>query len=111
MMSLGIKEIIDITGAHCTLKNVVFKGIAPLDRASCDDVSFFYRADQKEKLSFTKAGPCFVQEAYKEWLPPHTLPFVTPHPHPCIIEVAPGLPPPPSLSVCSVERPSPIGED
>jgi UDP-3-O-[3-hydroxymyristoyl] glucosamine N-acyltransferase len=98
MISLGIKEIIDITGAHCTVKNVVFKGISSLDRASCDDVSFFYRADQKESLSLTNAGACFIQEEHKEWVPPHTLPLVTPHPYRSFIVLAWALNPSPPFS-------------
>ena len=97
-MAITIEEIIQITGAQCDQNQALFKGIASLDRASCGDVSFFHRANQKEALLRTQAGACLIKKEFVKWLSPHVIPLITPCPYRSFVLLARALHPEPPVS-------------
>ena len=55
----------------------VFTGIAPMDSAGKDDVTFFHNVLYKKNLSSLTAGACIIEEKYVQDLPADVIPLIS----------------------------------
>lgn len=66
--------------AHAELS---FADVAPLDRASATDISFFDNSKYADQFSKSSAGACFVREKYAHLAPEGMALFITEDPYRC----------------------------
>lgn len=60
-----------------------FSDVAPLDRASGSDISFFDNTKYTDQFSNSKAGACFVRAKYADLAPPGMIVLITEDPYRC----------------------------
>jgi UDP-3-O-[3-hydroxymyristoyl] glucosamine N-acyltransferase len=60
-----------------------FTDVAPLDRASATDISFFDNSKYADQFSKSSAGACFVREKYAHLAPAEMALFITEDPYRC----------------------------
>jgi UDP-3-O-[3-hydroxymyristoyl] glucosamine N-acyltransferase len=87
---LSIDEIVSLTGAVVAPglgERKVFD-IAPLDRASPSDISFFESRNFAADAAATHAGVCFTSEPLTRLLPPQTIALVVREPYRAFVAVA-----------------------
>ena len=60
-----------------------FADVAPLDRASVSDISFFDNSKYADQFSKSSAGACFVREKYAHLAPAGMVLFLTEDPYRC----------------------------
>ena len=76
----------EVTGAtliDATQKDIQFKDVCALDRATATDVSFFDNSKYIEQFSSSDAGACFLRQKYVELAPKSMVIFVTEDPYRC----------------------------
>lgn len=63
--------------------DISFSDVAPLDRASATDISFFDNSKYADQFSKSSAGACFVREKYAHLAPAGMALFITEDPYRC----------------------------
>jgi UDP-3-O-[3-hydroxymyristoyl] glucosamine N-acyltransferase len=101
MKSLSLKQIatlldIEVVGPE----DLVLTGVATLDRATPNDLTFLHTKDYAQQAHITKAGACLTSARYRSSLPPSTLALVTPKPYEAFVLIA--------LQFCPPESPTGI---
>lgn len=71
-------ELATAIGAPCPGSDAVLSGVAPLQSAGADDVSFLDSPRYARVLQGTSAGAVIVDPTLVGWVPPNTVPIVTP---------------------------------
>ena len=70
-----------LAGSDHLEREKLLSGIAPLDRAEKEDISFLDNSKYLSDLKNTRAGVCFVAPQYAELVPPGTIALVSPQPY------------------------------
>lgn len=97
--SITLKEVISLTGATCSSSNNPnFGGVASLNSANNQDITFFNNKAYKDLLPNTKAGACFISAKYAETLPKGTLALIVTDPYIAFALVSQQLYPMPAFS-------------
>ncbi|MDR2902700.1 MAG: UDP-3-O-(3-hydroxymyristoyl)glucosamine N-acyltransferase [Lactobacillales bacterium] len=81
---LSLEEILtagELSVSEDISKNVVFKDVAGLEKATKEDISWAFLASRREALSATKAGAVIVPEKFKELVPTGCIALVSKDPH------------------------------
>lgn len=82
----SLEFLAEHTGAllvHPKLAAKQMADVAPLDRASSNDVSFFDNAKYLEQFTGSEAGACFVREKFRERAPASMALLITDDPYRC----------------------------
>ena len=69
----------------------VMTGVAALDRAGPDDVTFLENTLYKDALLKTRAGVALVAAPFASYVPAATIALIVPHPHAAFAMVATAL--------------------
>jgi UDP-3-O-[3-hydroxymyristoyl] glucosamine N-acyltransferase len=88
---LTVGEIARLTGAspqRGAMLDRRITGVAPLDRASPRDLSFFDRARHAAEASVTDAGACLTTERFAAGMPTHVGVLVVMQPYRAFVDVA-----------------------
>ncbi len=82
---LTLKEILEITNSSLEVDNIDLNqkitGIASLENAKKNEISFLSSGTYSEKLGDSEAGFCLISEKYLSKKPPHMLALVNRNPH------------------------------
>ncbi len=89
---LTIAEIASLVGARFAgAGDRWLSGIAALENASPDDLTFFDRGSQEKSARSTDAGACLTTDAFARNLPTHTTRLLVAEPYSAFVEVARGM--------------------
>lgn len=81
---LSLKEIAEISGArlyNASMNDVMLSDVAPLDRATSQDIAFLDNTKYIQSFKDSQAGACFVREKYAEVAPEAMALLVTEDPY------------------------------
>lgn len=87
----SVRQLIEITGAELQGKvddNRLIKDVAPLHRATEDEVSFLSNKKYISQLQETKAGVCIVHPELVEKVPEHTVILLSKDPYGAYAKIA-----------------------
>lgn len=85
-MRHSLTSLINLTNAHLpsswsAVSEPYFSHVATLSSATKESVSCFHNKKYLKTLKETQAGACFIEQAYLNDLPSHTIPLITPTPY------------------------------
>jgi UDP-3-O-[3-hydroxymyristoyl] glucosamine N-acyltransferase len=81
-----LKEVLQITksklpdGSNCDLDSKIY-GVATLEAAGKDDISFFHSAAYINQFLSSNAGFCFIEETFVNKTPAKTIPLINSNPY------------------------------
>lgn len=81
---LSIAQLADIAKAEVPSgydSGFAIKDVAPLDKATSDDLSFFDNIRYKKQLQEMKAGACIISPEFADLLPAETIPLLSKTPY------------------------------